>query len=269
MPYLSNSRNINEFYESYKNIEISFTKNIYESLKLVHNQISLKTKEGHKSCILYSSSCSGAKVILSMSNDMVRYLRRHKTVSLRYSFYKDFSKNDFFSFFVSCSITDITQYENKTGFYFVQLVFTQRPPDDLILILGSLLDAKKNSSKRREERIILDPEALRHLELTTNRITIVIDGIPRNCILRDLSFGGVKAIILGNPKYLIDKEAVVNLTLTNKSPISVKGRVLRHEPVVGRRDLVAIVVQFSEENLSLEYNMMINEYLTSFGKKSN
>ena len=48
---------------------------------------------------------------------------------------------------------------------FVSLEFTQRPPDDLIQILGSLLEANSNAQRRKDERIVITPESMKKLGL--------------------------------------------------------------------------------------------------------
>lgn len=267
MEFIVNSKQVERYYEQYSHVDIEFNQRIYDSLKLVRKQIALKYGGGQRPCILSSSSLVGARVIVAMSDKLLIPLRRNNTVSLRYSFYKKDSKGDFFSFFVNSRITEIVQCDEKKQLHFVQLAFTQRPSDDLIQILGNLLDARKNAAMRKEERIVATPEALRYLEIASNNTTVSLEGVPRKGILRDLSFGGLKTIILGNPKFLLNKEAAIQLNLISGAPLMLTGKVIRYEPVVGRKDLVAIVTQFNEETLSVEYTMMINRYLTHFSKK--
>ena len=70
------------------------------------------------------------------------------------------------TFFVTCQPTGFTHYTVQgPDVQFVTLEFTQRPPDDLIQILGILLEANCNAQQRKDERIILTPETMKKLGL--------------------------------------------------------------------------------------------------------
>jgi hypothetical protein len=79
--------------------------------------------------------------------------------------------------------------------------YSQRPPDSLIQILGVMLEASSVSKKRKDERIILTPDTTRKLGFEGKNASLVIDNVPRNAIIRDFSFAGMKVIILGNAKF--------------------------------------------------------------------
>jgi hypothetical protein len=254
------SQQIKEYYNSYGKVDVTFTKEINESLRLARNQIYLKFRGGQRPCIIYSTSMMEAKVVVALTDDLIKALKDDNLVSLRFCFLKE-DRSDIFSFFVQSRVSGLTQYDKERNLHFAQLTFTQRPPDDLIEILGSLLEANINAARRSEERIVITKDNLRRLGLATKSAVIVIDRIPRNGILRDLSFGGLKIIIMGNPKYLVNKTAGVRLALSSGKSIDVKGVILRFEPVEGRKDLAALAIKYDAEKVSFEYKMMINDYL--------
>jgi hypothetical protein len=141
--------------------------------------------------------------------------------------------------------------------------FTQRPPDDLIEIMGRLLDANMNSTKRREERILLTPEALRKLQIISKETAIFIQGVPRRCILRDISFSGAKIIMIGVAKFLMDKTAALRIDFEDpREAILLKGRIVRSEDVEGRKDLVALALHYEETQVPMNYKMRINDFLS-------
>ena len=257
------SQQIKEYYEKYGTIDVTFTKEINDSLRLARKQISLKFKGSQRPCIIYSSSLVAAKVVVALTEDHIRSLREDNLVSLRFCFFKE-DRSDIFSFFVPCRLKGVTQYDKERNLHFANLEFTQRPPDDLIEILGSLLEANINAARRREERIVIDGESIRRLGLAAKNAILQIDGIPRNGILRDISFGGVKIIIMGNPKFLMDKKAVIRMSLNNGKGFLLTGSIIRFEPVEGRKDLVALAIRFDPDNVSFEYKMMINDYLKHY-----
>jgi hypothetical protein len=254
------SQQIKEYYEKYGKIDVTFTKEINDSLRLVRNQIFLKFRGGQRQCIIYSSSLVEAKIVVALTDELIKSLQKDNLVSLRFCFLKE-DRSDIFSFFVQSRVSGMTQYDKERNLYFVQLSFTQRPPDDLIEALGNLLEANINAARISEERIVINQESLRRLGLATKSVPIKIEGIPRTGILRDISFGGLKIIIMGNPKFLMNKKAVILLSLTNGKFISLKGEILRYEPVEGRKDLAALAIKYDSESMTFEYKMLINDYL--------
>ncbi|MBQ1795078.1 MAG: PilZ domain-containing protein, partial [Treponema sp.] len=96
---------------------------------------------------------------------------------------------------------------------------------------------------------------------------ISIQNVPRHCILRDLSFGGAKVLLLGLPQFLKDKEVLLNLEFDEPHEIiNLRGRIVSTGEVEGRKDIVAANIQFSEESVTLSYKIHINNYLTSVRK---
>lgn len=261
------SQQIKEYYEKYGRIDVTFTKDINDSLRLVRNQIYLKFKGGQRPCIIYSSSLIEAKIVVALTDPLIKSLQQDNLVSLRFCFLKE-DRSDIFSFFVQSRISGMTQYDKERNLFFVQLTFTQKPPDDLIETLGNLLEANINAARRSEERIIINQESLRRLGLSSKSVPIKIEGIPRNGILRDISFSGLKIIIMGNPKFLINKKAAVRLTLTSGKILLLQGEIIRFEPVEGRKDLAALAVKYDEQSMTFEYKMIINDYLKYAGRSA-
>ncbi len=259
------SQQIKEYFQKYGRIDVTFTKDINDSLRLVRNQIFLKFKGGQRPCIIYSSSLVEAKIVVALTDKLIKSLQKDNLVSLRFCFLKE-DQSDTFSFFVQSRVSGMTQYDKERNLHFVQLTFTQRPPDDLIEILGNLLEANINAARRSEERIIINEESLRRLGLSSKSLPIKIEGIPRNGILRDISFGGLKIIVMGNPKFLINKKAVMRISLKSGKTFTLKGVILRFEAVEGRKDLAALAIKYDTESMTFEYKMLINDYLKYAGR---
>lgn len=261
MPILT-SQQITEFYERYKDVEVTFTKEVIRATGLLTKMVYLKGLGYQWPCIIYSCSMSTAKVVASITSEVYEQIREaNNLVSLRFAF-QDEDKGDPVLFFVSAKVTGYNPYnKEKPNLNFVSLEFTKRPPNDLIAILGQMLDAASNSKKRREERITLDVQTVKKLGLKSKGAQVYIQGVPRNCIIRDLSFSGAKVIIAGVAKFLLEKEATLNFETTDNEPFSIEGETLRHEPVEGRKDLAALAIQFDEEKVPMEYKMIINDFL--------
>ncbi len=267
MPIITSQQN-SEYYERFKDTEVTFTKEVIRATGLLTKMVFLKGLGYQWPCIIYSCSMSTAKVVASITPEVYEQIREaNNLVSLRFAF-KDEDKSDPVLFFVSAKVTGYNPYnKEKPNLNFVSLEFTNRPADDLIATLGQILDAASNSKKRKEERITLDVQTIKKMGLKSKGTHVYIQGVPRTCIIRDLSFSGAKVIIAGVAKFLIEKDATLRFETTNNEVFSIEGKTIRFEPVEGRKDLAAIAIQFNDENIPMEYKMMINDYLKQMKKK--
>ncbi|MFQ3619631.1 MAG: PilZ domain-containing protein [Spirochaetales bacterium] len=263
------SQQIFQYYEAYSKIEVTFTKEVIQATQLIPKNVFLKCLGYQYPCILYSSSMVGAKIILNSSMVVQESLRKaNNMVYLRYCFQKN-PKGDPITFFIPCKVTGSSPY-NKEGsdLYFYSLAFTQRPPDTLIEILGTLLDATRASQKRREERILITEETLRKIGISTKELSILVQGVPRKGILRDLSFGGAKVILLGLAKFLMNKEVVLRLEIEEpRQVLNLPGTIIRYEPVEGRKDIAAFAIKFHENKVPITYKMLLSDYLKQQEKR--
>ncbi|GAB1484789.1 hypothetical protein MASR2M78_36070 [Treponema sp.] len=129
--------------------------------------------------------------------------------------------------------------------------------------MGRLLEANINSTKRRDERILLNADSMRKLHIQSKETALFIQGVPRRCILRDISFSGTKIIMIGVAKFLVDKEAAIRLDFEEpRESLLIKGKIVRSEDVEGRKDLVALALHFDESSVPMVYKMRINDFIT-------
>ncbi len=258
------SQQITRYYDLFRTIDLTFNKDVIRAVKLQPQQVFLKCLGDQWPCVIYSTSFVGAKVIGNISETLHEKIRSaNNLVNLRFSFGLS-DKTDPIQFFISAKITGFNPYSKENpNLNFVSLTYTQRPPDDLIWILGKLLETNINSKKRKEERIPIHPENIRRLGLKSKTAHILIQNIPRKCIIRDLSFSGAKVIIPGIAKFLISKPATLRVEMEDNPVFHLKGIVVRFEPVEGRKDIAALAIQFAEELVPIEYKMRINDFLSS------
>ena len=261
---LVTSQQISKFYDIFKSIEVAFTKQVIAATGLQTKQVFIKCINSQWPCVIYSSSMVGAKVVVNLGEEQFELIRKaNNSVSLRFAFKRD-DNADPILFFVTAKVDSYNPYNQKNqNLYFLNLNYTQRPADDLIEILGLLLEANVNSKKRSEERIVITTDSIRKLGLHSKDIQASIDGVPRKGIVRDLSFSGARVIILGIAKFLQDKTVDLKLVLEeSKKALIVRGKVVRVENVEGRKDLAVIALKFEDATVPMEYKMMINSYLT-------
>ena len=257
------SQQISRYYDTFSEQEITFTKEVIHAIMLDPKSVYLKCTGSQWPCVIYSSSMRSSKVIVNMQESLKTALRKsNNLVSLRYSFVQP-DKSDPLSFLVSSKIAAFTPYSREnSNLSFMNLEFTQRPPDGLIDVLGSLLDANANSRNRKDIRITITEENAEQLGLKLRDIQLYIQGVPRKCVLRDISFGGAKVVIIGVPKLLLNKEATIRLPFGDTGEvIDVAGSVIRFEGVEGRDDIAAIAIRFDDERVPVRLKLRLNEYL--------
>ena len=261
------SQQIGRYYEEYRDTEIAFTKDIMHTLALDPRQIYIKCTGNQWPCIINSTSFAKAKIIIGTKGSAFQQLARRDApaVNLRYCFYQN--DGQMMTFLISAKIGTISSYMNSRDLAVLEVIYTQKPPDDFIEKIGHLIDANANAIKRKEDRIVLTPDSCRKLGIPKEESIISIQNVPRHCILRDLSFGGAKVLLLGLPQFLKDKEVLLNLEFDEPHEIiNLRGRIVSTSEVEGRKDIVAANIQFSEESVTLSYKIHINNYLTSVRK---
>jgi hypothetical protein len=261
------SQQLSRYLELYGKTEVTFNKQVIDATGLVPRNVFLKIADQQWPCIVYSSSMCGARVIAGVKSAFYEYLHQtNNHIALRYCF-KLVEKADPISFSVTAKVTGYTQYNPKNpDVQLIAIEFAQRPPDDLIQILGFLLEANANAQRRRDERIDLNPESMKKLGLESKDSFVYVEGVPRKCIVRDLSFGGAKVLVSGIAKFLVNKKASLKLVKSDsQEEMTIAGQVARVENVEGRKDIVAIALRFTGE-APVTYKLMINNYLTATRK---
>lgn len=261
------SQQLARYHELYNSIDVTFTKEVIKATGLIPQQVYVKALGGQWPCVINSTSMTGAKIITGMKSGLYDKIQQGNTsVSLRFSFLNQ-DKPEPMSFFVAAKVAGVNQYAGSPDLVLISITYTQRAPDDLIETLGALLEANINSAKRKEERIIINPDSMRKLGITQKETLIFIQGIPRRCILRDLSFSGAKVIMVGLAPFLLDKEVVLRVDIDEpRTAIGVHGKIVRTEDVENRKDLVALAIQYHEGKVPMAYKMHINNYLSQIRK---
>ncbi|HTO23931.1 MAG TPA: PilZ domain-containing protein [Spirochaetia bacterium] len=261
------TQQLSRYYEQYRTTDVTFNKQVIAAVGLVPKGVYLKTLDRQVPCMVFSSSMSSARVIATVPALVMAGLKQPASrLSLRWCF-KLPDKVEPITFFVTCRATGFTHYAMQgPDVNFVTLEFTQRPPDDLILILGSLLEANFNSQKRKDERILVNPETMKKLGLESREAALVVDGKERKCILRDLSFSGCRVIITGKPETYANRSVSLRITVGDQAPdIALTASVRRVDEVGGRKDILTASLEFSGDT-PMSYKLLINSYISTLRK---
>ena len=258
------SQHLLNLYDTYHDTEVTFNTQVILESGLSTGDIHLKLGDKHVPCVLYACSMKGARVIAEVTQDVSEALSRANNVtSLRLGFSEQGSHTPV-TFFISCRVESLAEYHSqKPHVRFITLEFTQRPSDHLIAVLGSLLEIKSNSLRRRDERIVVTPEVLKKIGLESKESCVAIAGAARRCILRDISFGGAKILLSALGASQGEKKVLLKLSRCElKNQTVLDGSIVRVEDVQGHNDLVALSIQFSSET-PISYKQKINNAFTT------
>ncbi|GHV58271.1 cyclic di-GMP binding protein [Spirochaetia bacterium] len=258
------SRKIADLYGRFKEIDVTYTKEIVQVIGLQADQVHLKCVSDSFPCVIHSSSFLGAKVVANVNSGLMEKLQQtNNSVSLRFCF-KNSDQGSPLTFFVASHAVGHAAYGGSVDAALFALQFTQRPPDDLIDIMGRFLDANINSTKRRDERIIINADTLRKLGILSNESIVFIQGAPRRCLLRDISFAEAKIVMAGADKSLEGQAAALRFDFQDpRKSFLIKGKFTQVEDVESRKDLLALVLSFDEAAVPMGYKMRLNDCLST------
>ena len=265
---IENSNKISRYYDYFRDKEVVFTKANLNFLRMDPRQIYIKCNGGQWPCIINSTSLQMAKVIVGTSSGAYVEINKKKEtpVSLRFCFIDEDGAPIFF--FVTCSVGEIKQYQGSSELAVVTLNFTQRPPDDLIVRVGEFVEVNENFNIRKEERIGINKNSMRELGILKEESVIFIANVPRRCILKDVSFGGARVMLLGIPKFLQDKIVQLRLLFSDTNEqVALNGTVVNAVFMEGRKDISIVNIQFNTNEIPMSYKFHINRYITSYQKK--
>ncbi|GAB1433398.1 PilZ domain-containing protein [Spirochaetota bacterium] len=260
---LVTSQQLTRYYNTYKSISVTYTKEIVKAIGLQVQNVFLKCLGEQWPCVLYSSSFESAKILAPNRPVLLEKIAKaNNLISIRLAF-KLSENSEPVMFFISGRASGFSPYTQSDGtLHFINMQFTQRPPDDFVEILGRMLEANVNSKRRADERILITPDVMRRISLAQKETTILVEAVPRRCIVRDLSFTGAKVIIVGIAKFLIGKSVTLRLEMEDpRETLAISGKVVRYENVENRKDLAAIAINFDEDRVPMSYKMHINDYI--------
>ena len=260
------SQQLTRYYELYRDTEVIFSKEVIKTLHMDPRQVYVKCTDSQWPCIINSTSFLGAKIIIGSKGGAYARLSKEKgTVNLRFCFSQ--GEKQPISFFVSARVQEIVPYMESSDLAVVNLTYIQRPPDDLIELIGRLLEANTNALRRRDERIAITEDSLRKLSLAKADAVVFIDNIPRPCIVRDISFSGAKILLLGVAQFLNQKNAVLRLEFYDPHEmISLPASIVKTDIVQGRKDIIIVCLQYDATKIPITYKLHINNYLTGMRK---
>ena len=260
------SQHLARLYGAYADDEVTFNSQVINASGLLPADIHLKIAETHVPAVLYACSMKRARVIAELTDDSIAQLARtDNLLTIRLAF-RPKDQPAPVTFFIGSRVESRSEHNpQKPQVQFLTLEFTQKPADALIGILGALFELNSNAVRRRDERIIITPESMKKIGLESKESCVAIEGAPRRCIVRDLSFGGAKILVTGMAQPRPEKKVLLKLNRCEmKDDTVLDGSIVRVEDVEGRNDVVALSIQFTSEP-PISYKQRINGYFSAQG----
>lgn len=249
----------------FSKIEVTYSKEVSKAVGLNQDDVLLKIAGVQWPSILYSSSFESAKVIISLKPEQFEKIKQESTSGMLRLGFKVPDKVDSLTFFINIKVRGFNRYSNqRQDLYFLQLDFTQRPPEDFIAIIGQFLEVNINSKKRADERIAIKEDVIKKIGFVSATCVVYLDKVPRKCIIRDLSFGGAQLLIPGLAKFMQSKSAILRLIrIDNGDNVDLGGVVVRAAELEGRKDIAIAGVQFNMAEVPMVFKTMLNTYLNT------
>ena len=268
---IATTQQLARYYDQYRDTEVIFTKDIIKTVKLDPRQVYIKCSGGQWPCIVNSASLQLVKIIIGTKGGAFAAINSkdatnaNKNVNVRFCFFEPDGST--VTFLVSGKVTNISSYMKSNELAVVTITYIQRPPDDLIEIIGRLLEANTNANRRREERIMINKDSMRKLNLLHEESIINVQNVPRHCVVRSLSFFGAQVILMGLPKFLVNKPVILSLDFEEPNEtIQLPGAIVDADVIEGKKQFAIASIKFSEQAVPLSYKIHLNNFLTTARK---
>jgi len=268
---VTTTQQLSNYYNEFSETEVTFTKEVIAATRLTPGGVHLKCLGDQWPCVIYSSSMKSAKIIANLQPSLNETLRQaNNVVSLRYSF-SESDKAQPIAFFVKGKTTGFSPYgKEKPNLYLATILFSQRPPDDLIFVLGRLLEAKRNSKRRSEWRVPITPASVKTLGIVPEKSSAVVGDVEKRAILRDVSFSGCKAIVASEPQDLKGQQDTLHLFFLDPAEeFAIPAQSRRCDPVEGHQGISVIGFEFITDKIPMGYKLRINGAIRAHRKDPN
>jgi hypothetical protein len=255
-----------DFYEQFKQVAVTFTKEVIGVTGLLTRMVNLKCGSDFFPCVIYSTSFEGAKIVANNKSGILDKLQEsNSNLSIRFCF-KLPTTDEQIAFLVPARVTMSQSYQGSSDMSLFTLTFSQRPPDDLIEIMGLILEANFNFSKRKDEYFPINPQIVRKMRLLGNDIAVTVDSVVNRCILRELAFDGVRFILKGDSN---DMHSIMNKTGKVRYNFDepreshyITGKFVKVEVVVSHPDMAVVTMQYID-HIPMTYKTRLCSYINT------
>ncbi|MDR2602554.1 MAG: PilZ domain-containing protein [Spirochaetaceae bacterium] len=258
---------LNDFYEQFKPVDVTFTKEIIHTTGLTQKEVQLKCGSDFYPCVIYSASFEKAKVVANNKSGLLDKLKETgNSLSIRF-FFKRAEHDQQIVFLVPARMTSSSAYGASEDMTFFSLDFSARPPDDLIEIIGCILEANINSTKRRNEPLLITPDVMRKTGLATKEVSVVVGDHTNKCVLRELSFGGARVIAMSKTPLEIDENASITIEFEDpREQCVIEAKILKVDKVTAAQNMFIITLDYTG-HVPMIYKVRLNVVLSQIKQK--
>ncbi|MDR2510785.1 MAG: pilus assembly protein PilZ [Spirochaetaceae bacterium] len=255
---------INDYYDQFRPVAVTFTKEVISVTGLLTKMVNLKCGSDFFPCVIYSTSFEAAKVVANNRSGIIEKLQATKnSLSLRFCF-KIPATGEQIAFLVPGRLTEQSPYAGSEDMTLFTLQFSQRPPDDLIEIMGRVLEANYHFSKNKDLFFPMSDDVQRRMCLVTKDIVnLAMDGNAYTGILRQLAFGAACCIMKGLREDILNKPISIRFEFDDPHEFcALEGVVKKCEAVANYPDTAVITMGFNDP-VSMVYKVRLCDYVTT------
>lgn len=252
-------KTIDRYYEELHYNVVTFTKQVCRKVGLVRGDSHIRIRGETLPCLIYSLSMERAVVILRINETAKAIMAQTMpalTLHVRFS-----PTKESISLMLDAQIEEIKEYGEKVpDTYFLALRYRRKAPNDLIKILGELIEAEKEKERRIFERINLDPQNAKKMGLSPAETFLFCQGEGKKCVLQEISVFSARVVISGHPADYEGNKAMLIMKIESAGEIGeMLGSVYSAEEL--GNNLVSVVVHFDQEVIPPSYKMFIGTYI--------
>ncbi|MBN2616834.1 MAG: hypothetical protein JXR64_00835 [Spirochaetales bacterium] len=252
-------RLLDEIYKRHNNHDLILNQTVIEKIGLVVEDISFKHGTRKVPCIIYSTSMTKARLLAKIDESFLKQIKEFKNkISLRFTF-KEKNKRQNISFSVNSKIVYYEKYEcERPEIYFLSIEFTNKPPDDLIEILGNHIEHQLALQKRAIQRYSVE-YSLENEDDKTVENYFFFDGRAKRCIVTEISLFSAKILITGVPGEFKEKHSSMLIMKTKhlQGLGEMMGYIGRVELINKREGLFSVIIIFDQEVIPPVYKMWV------------
>lgn len=253
-------KSIDDIYNSHKEHDLAFSHSVVTSLGIIPDKIQLKCGDIKIPCAIYSSSMVGARVIAKLNDDFFRNLNRSQSsVALRL-IYHDGESDSEVPFFINSRISLFNKFSSdKPNIYYLTLDYLNKPPDDLICLLGNYILKQIYLQKRAVKRFVLSSSVIKESSIMEQ--FLFKSGKGKKCILTEVSLFSAKVLISGQQdEYQINDHVLLLMKSIGVDGLGeMVGNITRLELINEEDGLYSVVISFNQDLIPPVYKMWLAE----------
>ncbi|WP_024653318.1 c-di-GMP-binding receptor PlzA [Borrelia persica] len=257
------SKKIKDYEAKYRGKEIKMSTEINSFLNM-KNSVEIKVGTYVVVGVIYSISMGTIKIILQQDKILPILAQNGNLGNIQIRSYDSSAGDDTFyipSLVVKLINTSSYSIQDKE-YNLLTLEFLSSMPEEILVKIGKLLDLKLGQNQRIHERIIIDKESLKKLNLASDKAFIEVNGVKHKCLIKDMSYGGALLISYFDYEKFEERntDLILNFEIAGKE-VSIIGQA-RNLSVIQTPNgkVLAIGIAFCEEKIPLDYTMLIHDY---------